>query len=594
MRKRISGPIRSVGAFESLAQDFQAAAKAMEKDNILLCAGGGCIASGEPELKAAFQQALRDHGLEDCMVVVETGCLGPCSRGPVVVIGRDKTFYQKVAPSDADDIVVSHLQNNRTVERLTWRDESSSVPVPILTDIEFFKRQTKIVLRNCGVIDPLCIEDYIGRSGYRALAKALTTLTPEAVIAEVQKSGLRGRGGAGFPTATKWRFAREAREDVTYIVCNGDEGNPGAYMDRSVLEGDPHSVIEGMAIGAFAIGARQGFAYIRAEYPLAVERLQRAIERAREVGLLGENILGTGFCFDLEIRIGSGAFVCGEETALLASVEGRRGEPRLRPPFPVQRGLWGKPTVINNVETFANVPVIILHGGDAYASIGTANSKGTKVFSLAGAVNNTGLVEVPIGTSLGDVVFGIGGGVPQGKAFKAAQLGGPSGGCIPREHLNAPLDYESLTELGASMGSGGLIIMDDDACMVDMARHFLEFVQNESCGKCVPCREGTWRMLEILYRLCSGGGKEEDIEKLVELGMQIKSTSLCGLGQTAANPVLSTIRHFRAEYEEHIHAKRCVAGVCRLRRSARGQASPPLARYGAAGPYRTNPLPPRR
>ncbi|MCU0857292.1 MAG: NADH-quinone oxidoreductase subunit NuoF [Pontiellaceae bacterium] len=566
MAKIRCGVIRSVAELAALEKEFRGTAEAPgDQEKILLCAGGGCIASGEPEVKLALQKALREHGLEDRVSIVETGCLGPCSKGPVVVMGRDKTFYQKVAASDANEIVVSHLKNNRPVEHLTWKagSDSAPVPVPVITDIDFFKRQTKIVLRNCGVIDPLSIEDYIEHSGYRALAKALTEMTPEAVIAEVRESGIRGRGGAGFPTAMKWQFAMESPGDTKYILCNADEGDPGAYMDRSVLEGDPHSVIEGMAIGAFAIGAERGFVYVRAEYPLAVERLQQAIDRARECGLLGENILGTGFNFDLEIRMGSGAFVCGEETALMASIEGKRGEPRSRPPFPAQKGLWAKPTVLNNVETFANIPVIVQDGGDAYAAVGTIKSKGTKVFALAGAVNNTGLVEVPIGLPLGDVVFDIGGGIPKGKSFKAAQLGGPSGGCIPKEYLNVALDYESLNELGAIMGSGGLIVMDEDSCMVDVARFFLEFVQEESCGKCVPCREGTKRMLEILNRICNGHGQEGDIEKLIEMGTQIKNTSLCGLGQTAANPVLSTIRHFRHEYEAHIKAKQCAAGVCR-------------------------------
>jgi NADH-quinone oxidoreductase subunit F len=531
-------------------------------EHIMLCAGGGCIASGEPAVKAALEASLKTHKLSDKVKIVETGCLGPCAGGPVVVMSRDKTFYEHVSPADADEIVVSHLKNNRIVDRLTWKEGTEKSPVPVITNIDFFKRQTKIVLRNCGVIDPLSIEEYIGKNGYYALEKALTKMTPEQVIDEMRKSGLRGRGGAGFLTASKWQFARESVNDVKYILCNADEGDPGAYMDRSVLEGDPHSVIEGMALGAFAIGAKQGFVYVRAEYPLAVERLQRAIDSARENGLLGTKIFGTDFAFDLEIRMGSGAFVCGEETALMASIEGRRGEPRPRPPFPAQKGLWDKPSVLNNVETFANVPVIILDGGDKYASIGTAKSKGTKVFALAGSVNNTGLVEVPIGISLGDVVFDIGGGVIKGKSFKAAQMGGPSGGCIPRQHLNVPLDYDSLNELGAIMGSGGLIVMDEDSCMVDVARFFLEFVQEESCGKCVPCREGTKRMLEILERICGGHGKEGDIEKLIELGNQVKSASLCGLGQTAANPVLSTIRHFRHEYEAHIKAKQCIAGVC--------------------------------
>jgi NADH-quinone oxidoreductase subunit F len=429
-------------------------------------------------------------------------------------------------------------------------------------DIDFFKRQTKIVLRNCGLVNPTSLEDYIGCEGFMGLAKVLDSMSTDDVISEMKASGLRGRGGAGFPTWLKWSFAKKSESDEKYILCNADEGDPGAFMDRSVLEGDPYSLIEGMAIGAYAIGASQGYIYVRAEYPLAVERLQKAIDTAKEAGLLGKNILGKGFDFDLEIRMGSGAFVCGEETALIASIEGKRGEPRPRPPFPAQKGLWDKPTVLNNVETYANIAAIILKGGDWFASYGTDQSKGTKVFALAGAIRNAGLVEVPVGTTLGELIYDIGGGIPDGKAFKAAQVGGPSGGCIPKQHLNVPLDYEALNELGAIMGSGGLVVMDDDACMVDVARFFLEFVQEESCGKCSPCRVGTKRMLEILERICNGEGEEEDIDRLIEIGNQIKDTALCGLGQTAPNPVLSTIRHFREEYESHIKEKHCPAGVC--------------------------------
>ncbi len=534
----------------------------VKTDKILLCAGGGCMASGAMQVKESMVKALNSAGLADKYTVLETGCLGPCCGGPVIVIGKDKTFYQKVGSLDCTEIVTSHLLNGKVVDRLTWKEHESEKPVPVMSDIEFFKRQTKIVLRNCGEIDPEKIEDYIGRDGYEALSSVLAGMTPAKVVEEMKKSGLRGRGGAGFPTGMKWDFAHKAKSDVKYILCNADEGDPGAFMDRSVLEGDPHSLIEGMAIGAFAIGAKQGYVYVRAEYPLAVKRLQSAIDAAKHYGLLGENILGTGFEFNLEIRMGSGAFVCGEETALIHSIEGKRGEPRPRPPFPAQSGLWGKPTVLNNVETFANVPAILSKGGEWFASFGTLKSKGTKVFALAGAIVNSGLVEVPVGTPLGELIYDIGGGIPKGKRFKAAQIGGPSGGCIPRHYLNVPLDYEPLMELGAIMGSGGMIIMDEDTCMVDVARFFLEFVQEESCGKCVPCRVGTKRMLEMLERICAGKGEEGDVERLIELGNTIKDTSLCGLGQTAPNPVLSTIRHFRKEYDDHIRLKHCEAGVC--------------------------------
>lgn len=532
------------------------------KEKVLVCLGGGCLASGSQKIKDGFEQAIHQSGLDKAVAVVGTGCLGPCSHGPVVVMARDKVFYQNVTADDVDEIVNEHIKNNKIVERLAFREDSESKPIPVLTDIGFFKRQTKIVLRNCGEIDPLSIDDYIGQNGYFALAKVLSGMKPEDVLKEIEKSGLRGRGGAGFPTWMKWSMASRNPSDKKYILCNADEGDPGAYMDRSVLEGDPHSIIEGMAIGAFAIGADEGYVYVRAEYPLAVERLQLAMNKAREYGLLGSNILGSGFSFNLEIRMGSGAFVCGEETALIASIEGKRGEPRPRPPFPVSKGLWGKPTVLNNVETFANVSSIILNGGEWFASFGTEKSKGTKVFALAGSIHHSGLVEVPVGTTLGDLIYDIGGGTASGKPFKAAQIGGPSGGCIPKQHLNVPLDYESLNELGAIMGSGGLIVMDDDSCMVDVARFFLEFVQEESCGKCAPCRVGTKRMLEILQRICEGKGKPSDIDKLIELGNEIKRTSLCGLGQSAPNPVLSTLRYFKNEYEAHIFEKHCEAGVC--------------------------------
>jgi NADH-quinone oxidoreductase subunit F len=526
---------------------------------ILLCAGAGCIASGAMALRAALEAELAKRGLADKFSVVSTGCLGPCSAGPVIMI--DDVFYEKLRPEDAVDIVGEHLVRKRVVERLTHKRPDGR-GVPSVRDLDFFKRQTKIVLRNCGAIDPQKIEDYLARDGYQALARVITEKNADVVIETMRTSGLRGRGGAGFPTWRKWKFTREAPGDVKYVVCNADEGDPGAFMDRSVLEGDPHSVIEGMAIAAATIGARQGYIYVRAEYPLAVERLEIAIGQARQRGLLGKNILGTGFDFELELRKGSGAFVCGEETALMTSIEGCRGEPRPRPPFPALQGLWHKPTLLNNVETYANVPAIVANGGAWYAAYGTERSKGTKVFALAGSIKNSGLVEVPVGMPLGDLIYDIGGGIPNGKEFKAAQMGGPSGGCIPKQHLNVPLDYESLSELGAIMGSGGLIVMDEGSCMVDVARYFLEFVQEESCGKCVPCRVGTKRMLEILNRICEGRGEENDVERLIELGEMIKDTSLCGLGQTAPNPVLSTIRHFGYEYVEHIRDKRCRSGVC--------------------------------
>ena len=530
--------------------------------HILVCTGGGCIASGALDVSDALRKKIAARGLADEVKVIETGCLGPCVVGPVAAVYPDGVFYQNLRADDADEIVEEHLLKGRVVERLVHKTAATGRAVPSLHEIGFFQKQVKIVLRNCGVIDPLKIEEYVARDGYAALAKVLSEMTPDQVVDEVKKSGLRGRGGAGFLTGLKWAFTRKAPGDKKYILCNGDEGDPGAFMDRSVLEGDPHSVIEGMAVAAYAIGSDQGYAYIRAEYPLAVERFGKALEQAREYGLLGKNIMGKGFSFDIEIRMGSGAFVCGEETALMTSIEGNRGEPRPRPPFPANKGLWGKPSSLNNVETFANIAPIILRGAAWYASMGTEKSKGTKVFALAGAITNTGLVEVPIGMPLGEIIYDIGGGVPGGKKFKAAQIGGPSGGCIPKEHLNVPVDYESLAELGAIMGSGGLVIMDEDACMVDVARFFLDFVQDESCGKCPPCRVGTKRMLEIVTRICEGKGEEGDIERLIELGGKIKDTALCGLGQTAPNPVLSTIRYFRHEYEAHIRDKRCPAGVC--------------------------------
>ncbi|OGS33463.1 MAG: hydrogenase [Elusimicrobia bacterium RIFOXYB2_FULL_49_7] len=532
------------------------------KHYILICTGGGCIASGALTVKEALLKEIKAAKMEGEVKLFETGCLGPCAVGPVLVVYPDETFYGNVKPADAALIVRQHLKKGKPVEKLMQKKMLSNTLTPRLQDIDFLNRQTKIVLRNCGIVDPLSIEEYIGVEGYQALAKALLEMTPDQVIETVKQSGIRGRGGAGFPTWMKWSLTRKAAGEVKYVLCNADEGDPGAFMDRSVLEGDPHSVIEAMAVAAYAVGAAQGFVYVRAEYPLAVERLGKAIEDARALGLLGKNMLGTDFSFDLEIRMGSGAFVCGEETALMTSIEGNRGEPRPRPPFPANKGLWGKPSVLNNVETYAAIPAILLKGAAWYASFGTEKSKGTKVFALAGSVNMTGLVEIPIGTPLGEIIYDIGGGIPEGKKFKAAQIGGPSGGCIPREHLNVPVDYESLAELGAIMGSGGLIVMDEETCMVDVARYFLDFVQDESCGKCVPCRVGTKRMLEILDRICEGKGEMADLDSLVELGNQIKDTALCGLGQTAPNPVLSTLRHFREEYVSHIRDKHCPAGVC--------------------------------
>jgi NADH-quinone oxidoreductase subunit F len=528
---------------------------------INLCTGAGCVAAGATILGAELRKALVGHDLPE-VKVVGTGCLGPCAGGPVLLCQPEGILYQKVGPADVSDIVEKTVMRGEVIDRLVWRKAETGEALVHIQDNPFFSRQVKIALRNCGVVDPLSIDDYLAHGGYEALRKALTTMKPDDVISEVKSSGLRGRGGAGFLTGLKWELCRRVKGDVKYVLCNGDEGDPGAFMDRSLLEGDPHSVIEAMAIAGYAIGGAQGFVYVRAEYPLAVERLGIAIGQARTRGFLGPNIFGTGLSFDIEIRMGSGAFVCGEETALMTSVEGKRGEPRPRPPFPAQAGLWGKPSLLNNVETYANIPIILTRGAAWYASYGTEKSKGTKVFALAGAVRNTGLVEIPIGTPLGDIIFELGGGIPNGKKFKAAQLGGPSGGCIPRQHLNVPVDYESLQELGAIMGSGGLIVMDEDTCMVDMARFFLDFVQDESCGKCTPCRIGTKRMLEIVNRICEGQGEEGDIERLEELGRIIRETSLCGLGQTAPNPVLSTIRHFRAEYEAHIREKRCPAGVC--------------------------------
>jgi NADH-quinone oxidoreductase subunit F len=532
------------------------------RSHVLVCAGAGCVSSGCQEVADTLKAEIERLGLKDEIQVVLTGCMGSCNIGPVAAVVPEGIFYEKLTPAGAKRIAEEHLLKGRPVEELMNRSDDGAEVYRKMTDLPFFKLQKKIVLRNCGVIDPGNIEEYIAVGGYSALAKVLGEMTPEQVVDEIKKSGLRGRGGGGFPTGTKWEFTAKAKGEQKFVLCNADEGDPGAFMDRSVLEGDPHSVIEAMAIAGYAVGAHQGYIYVRAEYPLAIERLERAIQQAREWGFLNHNIMGTGFGFDLDIRIGAGAFVCGEETALMASIEGKRGEPRPRPPFPAISGLWESPTLLNNVETYANITWIINNGAEAFAAIGTEGSKGTKVFALAGAVNNTGLVEVPMGTTLGDLIFDIGGGVRNGKKFKAAQAGGPSGGCIPAEHLNVPMDYDSLKELGAMMGSGGLIIMDESTCMVDLARYFLDFIQDESCGKCTPCRVGTKRMLEILDRIAHGLGQEGDIELLIDLGTQIRDSALCGLGQTAPNPVLSTIRYFRHEYEAHIREKRCPACVC--------------------------------
>ena len=530
--------------------------------HVLLCYGGACISSNAGSVKETMEKAIAKAGLQNEVDVVTTGCMGTCELGPIIVIYPEGVFYQKVKPEDTEEIVQEHLLKGRVVKRLFYKKPKTEEMVEMFNNIDFFKLQRKIALRNCGIINPLEIEEYIAADGYMALGKVLTEMTPQQVIEEIKKSGLRGRGGAGFPTGLKWQFTAASPGKQKYVCCNADEGDPGAFMDRSILEGDPHSVMEAMMICGYAIGADQGYIYVRAEYPLAVERLSIAIEQAKKNELLGKNILGTDFNFDIEIRMGAGAFVCGEETALMRSIEGKRGEPRPKPPYPAQKGLFECPTVLNNVETFANIPFIILNGAGDFASVGTEKSRGTKVFALAGDINNTGLIEVPIGMPLGTIIYDIGGGIPNNKKLKAVQIGGPSGGCIPADHLNVKVDYESLQELGAIMGSGGLIVMDEDTCMVDISRYFMEFIQEESCGKCTPCREGTRIMLNILERICQGKGKMEDLDTLEELSRQIKQTSLCGLGQTAPNPILATLRYFRDEYIEHIRDKKCRAGVC--------------------------------
>ena len=530
---------------------------------IRLCRGSSCAASGAGTIADAFEKCIKENKLEKKVKLITTGCHGLCEMGPIVIVNPGDILYARVQIEDIEEIVQQHIIKGEIVERLVYRDPITGKAIPSYSEIKFYFEQERRVLHNNGFIDPWSIDEYIARDGYQALAKALTQMKPEAVIEEVRRASLRGRGGAGFPTATKWTFVRSAPSDEKYVVCNGDEGDPGAYMNRSVLEGNPHSVIEGMTIGAYAIGnVRQGYAYVRAEYPLAIKTLDHAINKAREYGLLGKNILGTGFEFDLDIFPGAGAFVCGEETALLISIEGKRGNPRQRPPFPAIKGLFGKPTTLNNVETWSNVPSIILNGADWFAGVGTEISKGTKTFSLVGKINNTGLVEVPLGTSLGKIVFDIGGGIPKGRKYKAVQIGGPSGGVIPIGHLNTPVDYEAVTALGAIMGSGGLVVMDEDSCMVDVAKFFLQFTRDESCGKCTPCRAGIPKMLELLTKITEGKGTIDDLVILEELAEMVSSASICGLGQTAPNPILTTLRHFREEYEAHIIDKKCPAVVC--------------------------------
>ncbi len=532
------------------------------RTEILLCGGTGCRASGSEEVKAALKEQIEKQGLQQEVRIVETGCNGFCAQGPVAVVQPEGIFYQKLDADDIPYLVEEHFLKGRPVEKYFYKEQAGAETIPVMGDIPFYSRQELIVLKNRGALDPEKIDEYIARDGYLGAGKALLEMTPEEIIAELKTSGLRGRGGAGFPTGLKWEFARRSEGEVKYVLCNADEGDPGAFMDRSVLEADPHAVLEGMIIAAKAVGAHRGYIYCRAEYPLALRRLDIAIRQAREYGLLGEDILGSGFGFDLDVYRGAGAFVCGEETALMHSIEGKRGMPRPRPPFPAVQGLWKRPTVLNNVETYANVGQIIHKGGDWYAGIGTETSKGTKVFALTGAVRNIGLVEVPMGTSLREIIFAVGGGIPEKRKFKAVQLGGPSGGCVPESHIDTPVDYESIAEVGAIMGSGGMIVMDDRTCMVDMARFFMDFIQDESCGKCTPCREGTRRMLEILNEITQGRGEPEDIVLLEELSAMIRDSALCGLGQTGPNPVLSTLQYFRDEYEAHVHEKRCPAKRC--------------------------------
>ena len=529
--------------------------------HILVCQGTGCTSSKSPEILENFRRLIEEKNIENVRVI-KTGCFGLCSKGPIVIIRPEDTFYSMVKPEDCEEIINTHILGGKIVERLLCKELNGAV-VNRLDELPFYKKQMRIALKNCGVINPEDIDEYIAFDGFKALEKVITTMSQDEVIEEISKSGLRGRGGAGFPTGKKWSFVKAENSEQKYVICNADEGDPGAFMDRSILEGDPHSVIEAMAIAGYAIGASKGFIYVRAEYPIAVKRLQIAIEQEREYGLLGKNIFGTDFSFEVEIKLGAGAFVCGEETALIESIEGKRGQPRVKPPYPAKYGLWYKPTLINNVETYANITRIILNGADWYSSIGTETSKGTKVFALGGNVNNVGLVEVPMGTTLREIIYDIGGGIPNGREFKAAQTGGPSGGCIPKEHLDTKIDYESLAQIGSMMGSGGLIVMDDTKCMVNIAKFYLDFTVSESCGKCTPCRIGTKRMLEILERMCDGNGTEEDLYKLEKLAFNIKKSAICGLGQTAPNPVISTMKYFREEYRQHVTAYECKSMECK-------------------------------
>ncbi len=535
----------------------------MYRAHVLVCGGTGCSSSDSLQMADRLKDEIAKNDLAEEVQVVITGCHGLCAMGPIMVVYPEGTLYTRITMDDIPEIVVEHLLKGRVVKRLVYEETVGDEGLRSLEETDFYKRQTRVALRNCGVIDPENIDEYIGRGGYEALGKVLTEMTPEDVVQTLLDSGLRGRGGAGFPTGLKWKFAMGPKADQKYVCCNADEGDPGAFMDRSVLEGDPHVVLEGMAIAGYTIGSSQGYIYVRAEYPIAVQRLTIAIKQAREYGLLGKDIFGTGFNFDIEIRLGAGAFVCGEETALMTSIEGKRGEPRPRPPFPANKGLFGKPTILNNVETWANIPQIILRGGDWFASMGTEKSKGTKVFALGGKINNTGLVEIPMGTTLREIIYDIGGGIPHGKKFKAAQTGGPSGGCISAENLDVPIDYENLAAIGSIMGSGGLIIMDEDNCMVDIAKFFLEFTVDESCGKCAPCRIGTRRLLELVTKVTEGKATMEDLDKIEDLCLAIKSSSLCALGQTAPNPVISTLRYFKDEYIAHIKDRTCPAHVCK-------------------------------
>ena len=535
----------------------------MYRSTVLVCGGTGCTSSHSDKIIEKLNEELKAKDLDKEVNVIRTGCFGLCALGPIMVVYPEGSFYSMVKAEDVPEIVEEHLLKGRIVTRLLYQETVQEDTIKSLKETQFYAKQKRVALRNCGVINPEVIDEYIAMDGYAALGKVLTEMTPQEVIDTILASGLRGRGGGGFPTGRKWMFAAANQADQKYVCCNADEGDPGAFMDRSVLEGDPHAVLEAMAIAGYAIGASRGYIYVRAEYPIAVERLKIAIDQAHEYGLLGDNIFGTDFCFDIHIRLGAGAFVCGEETALLTSIEGNRGEPRPRPPFPAVKGLYGKPSIINNVETYANIPQIILKGAEWFASMGTEKSKGTKVFALGGKINNTGLVEIPMGTTLREIVYEIGGGIPNGREFKAAQTGGPSGGCITKENLDVPIDYDNLIAIGSMMGSGGLIVMDDTSCMVDIAKFFLEFTVDESCGKCTPCRVGTRRLLEILNKITDGKGTLEDLDKLEALCYYIKENSLCGLGQTAPNPVLSTLKNFRDEYEAHVVDKKCPAGVCK-------------------------------